>query len=93
MGPSAVAVKIALRDPNSRYHRLGRERLHGFWPCDADRYNVSAESDTLRHIVGALGYLDDLEQDDALPVGKDELAEWWTKRQARLVRHLSRNPL
>jgi hypothetical protein len=58
-----------------------------------ERYNVGAESDTLRHVVGALGYLDDLEQDDALPVGKDELAEWWTKRQARLVRHLSRNPL
>jgi hypothetical protein len=58
-----------------------------------ERYKVSAESDTLRHIVGALGYLDDLEQDDALPMGKDELADWWRKRQARLVRHLARNPL
>ncbi len=58
-----------------------------------ERYNASAESDTLRHIVGALGYLEDLEQDDALPVSKDELADWWRKRQARLVRHLSRNPL
>jgi hypothetical protein len=40
-----------------------------------------------------MGYLDDLEQDDALPVGKGELADWWRKRQARLVRHLARNPL
>jgi Nucleotidyl transferase AbiEii toxin, Type IV TA system len=58
-----------------------------------ERYNVSAGSDGLRHIVSALGYLDDLVQDEALPIGKDELADWWKRRQARLVRHLSRNPL
>jgi Nucleotidyl transferase AbiEii toxin, Type IV TA system len=59
----------------------------------AERYDISSRSDTLAHIVSALGYLDDIEEDDALPVGKDELAAWWKTRQARLVRHLSRNPL
>jgi hypothetical protein len=58
-----------------------------------ERYDLSAGSEALRHIVGALGFLDDLEEDDALPIGKDELTDWWKKRQARLVRHLSRNPL
>ena len=58
-----------------------------------ERYDVSSTSDTIRHIVTALGYLDDIEEDDALPIGKDELAGWWKTRQARLVRHLSRNPL
>jgi hypothetical protein len=58
-----------------------------------ERYNVNVGSEALRHIVIALGYLDDLEQDEALSIGKDELADWWKKRQARLVRHLSRNPL
>lgn len=58
-----------------------------------EHYDVSSTSDTIRHIVTALGYLDDIEEDDALTVGKDELADWWRTRQARLVRHLSRNPL
>ena len=58
-----------------------------------ERYDVSSTSDTVRHIVTALGYLDDIEEDDALPIDKDELADWWRTRQARLVRHLSRNPL
>jgi DNA-binding MarR family transcriptional regulator len=58
-----------------------------------ERYDVISTSDTVRHIVTALGYLDDIEEDDALPIGKDELADWWRTRQARLVRHLSRNPL
>ncbi len=58
-----------------------------------ERYDVSSTSDTVRHIVTALGYLDDIEEDDALPIGKDELAGWWRTRQAHLVRHLSRNPL
>jgi hypothetical protein len=58
-----------------------------------ERYGVDSRSDTLQHIVSALGYLDDLEDDAALPIGKDELADWWKKRQARLVRHLSRSPL
>jgi len=58
-----------------------------------ERYDVSSTSETIRHIVTALGYLDDIEEDDALPIGKDELVAWWRTRQARLVRHLSRNPL
>jgi len=58
-----------------------------------ERYDVSSTSETIRHIVTALGYLDDIEEDDALPIDKDELADWWRTRQARLVRHLSRNPL
>jgi len=57
-----------------------------------ERYSVRPESETLRHIVAALGYLDDLEEDEALPIGKDELAGWWTKRQVRLVRNLGRHP-
>jgi len=46
-----------------------------------ERYDVSSTSDTVRHIVTALGYLDDIEEDDALPIGRDELADWWRTRQ------------
>lgn len=59
----------------------------------AERYGLGPGSEAVRHVVAALGYLDDLEQDDAVPASKNELATWWKKRQARLVRHLSRNPL
>jgi hypothetical protein len=58
-----------------------------------ERYEASPASDTLQHIIRALGYLGDVEEDDSLPVGKDELADWWADRQARLIRHLARNPL
>lgn len=58
-----------------------------------ERYGVSTGSEALRHIVGALGYLDDLEEDEALPISKAELTDWWKKRQARFVRHLARNPV
>jgi hypothetical protein len=40
-------------------------------------YNISSTNDTLAHIVGALGYLHEIEEDDALPADKDELAAWW----------------
>jgi hypothetical protein len=58
-----------------------------------ERYDVSSTSETIRQIVTALGYLDDVEEDDVLPIGKAELAGWWSTRQARLARHLSRNPI
>ncbi len=58
-----------------------------------ERYDAGPQSDTLQHIIRALGYLDDVEEDRALPVSMVELADWWRKRQARLIRHLARNPL
>jgi hypothetical protein len=58
-----------------------------------ERYDASPSSDALQHVVRALGYLGDIEEDDRLPVKRDELADWWAARQARLIRHLARNPL
>jgi hypothetical protein len=55
-----------------------------------DRYLLVPSDAALTHIVGALGYLDDVEEDEALPMGKQEIAEWWQPRQARLVRTLGR---
>jgi Nucleotidyl transferase AbiEii toxin, Type IV TA system len=57
-----------------------------------ERYDVSPQSDTLQHIVRALGYLDDVQQDDAVPISAAELADWWRRRQVRLIRNLARNP-
>ena len=55
------------------------------------RYDLSAQSDTVKHIVRALGHLDDIEEDDSLPIDKAALARWWGERQVRLVRQLGRN--
>ncbi|MBA3808164.1 MAG: nucleotidyl transferase AbiEii/AbiGii toxin family protein [Solirubrobacterales bacterium] len=55
-----------------------------------ERYGLSPSSDALPHLIAALGYLDDVEQDDALPLDLDALVRWWQQRQARLVRELGR---
>lgn len=58
-----------------------------------ERYRVTAQDTAVGQTVKALGYLDDIEEDDLLPLSKDELSAWWAKRQASLVRNLARNPL
>jgi hypothetical protein len=55
-----------------------------------ERYELPPTSDALPHLISALGYLDDVEQDDSLPLDKPALARWWQERQSRLVRELSR---
>lgn len=56
------------------------------------RYDVQPEHVTLRHIVDGLGYLDDVQDDDSLPVGRDEIVSYWRSRQAELIRDLGRFP-
>jgi len=55
-----------------------------------ERYELAPSSEALSHLISALGYLDDVEQDDSLPLNKHALARWWQERQSRLVRELSR---
>jgi len=59
----------------------------------AQRYRLGPADEAVAQVVQSLGYLDDVEDDHALPLTKDELAAWWRARQVRLVRHLARNPL
>jgi hypothetical protein len=55
-----------------------------------ERYRLAPSSEALPRLIGALGHLDDVEQDDSLPLGKRALARWRQERQPRLVRELSR---
>ncbi len=55
-----------------------------------ERYGADPRGPALGHIVRALGYLDDVEADESLPITKEKLAAWWRKRQAALVRGLDR---
>jgi hypothetical protein len=55
------------------------------------RFNVTREHESINHIVKALGYLDDVEEDEMLPATSAELAAWWKRRQARLIKNLARD--
>lgn len=57
------------------------------------RYELTPQNPAIAQVVQALGYLDDIEDDQLLPITKQELAAWWVARQPRLVKHLARNPL
>jgi hypothetical protein len=54
------------------------------------RFGVSEPGHiSIRHVVEALGYLDDVDEDKLLPVKKKELERWWKARQVRLIRNLA----
>ena len=50
-------------------------------PAQPDRY--------IKSIVRALGYLDDVEDDPALPVPRKVIADYWMKRQRSLMKHIA----
>lgn len=54
------------------------------------RYDVKPEDTSIMHIVTALGYLDDVDEDDLLPESKQEIAQYWARRQPEVIRSLSR---
>ena len=68
----------------------GRVTLEDGIALFLERYELAPSSDALSHLVAALGYLDDVEQDDALPIDLKHLTRWWRMRQPRLVRELGR---
>jgi predicted nucleotidyltransferase component of viral defense system len=53
-----------------------------------ERYGLDAASEPLHHLIRSLGYLDDCEDDEEVPISKHELAAWWRKRQAEVIRNL-----
>ncbi len=56
-----------------------------------DRYRLDPADSAIRPLIRAMGYLDDVEEDEALPIAKGELAEWWQRRQATVIRNLGRS--
>jgi predicted nucleotidyltransferase component of viral defense system len=56
------------------------------------RYQVPPGHATIGHIVTALGYLQDVDEDDLLPVEKNVIEAYWRKRQPEIVRSLARFP-
>lgn len=54
------------------------------------RYELEASSQMLEHVVRALGYLDDVDEDELLPERKAEIAAYWARRQPEIIRALGR---
>jgi Nucleotidyl transferase AbiEii toxin, Type IV TA system len=55
------------------------------------RFGVAPEDESIPHIVEALGYLEDVDEDELLPEGKAEIANYWRRRQPQVLRSLSRH--
>lgn len=54
------------------------------------RYGIDASSDALQHLYRAMGDLSDVEADEVLPIGLDELQQWWSRRQVQVLRSSNR---
>jgi len=56
-----------------------------------ERYRPVSPPTVLAAIVRALGYLDDIDEDELLPVSKAEIERYWKRRQPQLVQALDRH--
>jgi Nucleotidyl transferase AbiEii toxin, Type IV TA system len=56
------------------------------------RYQVPPEHPSIGHIIEALGYLDDVDEDDMLPEDRATIAAYWKRRQPEISRNLARFP-
>ena len=54
------------------------------------RYKRNPDNEVLIPVISALGYLDDVDEDDSLPVTKATIDAYWRKRQPEVARHLQR---
>jgi len=69
--------------------RLGRTAEEGI-ALYLERFQVPPEHESVRHVVRGLGYLDDVDDDDLLPVERSEIERYWHRRQPQIVRRMSR---
>jgi hypothetical protein len=53
-----------------------------------ERYQPATPEAVVLHIVRALGYLDDVADDPALPMDRAEIETYWKRRQPEIVRSL-----
>ena len=66
---------------------LGVEEGLGFF---LTRFRRPPENQVLMPVLAALGYFDDVDEDDSLPLGKPEISAYWRRRQPEIARHMQR---
>jgi hypothetical protein len=82
-GGTAIAV----------HHRTARRTLGGGGlQLFLARFQPPYPQEALGHIVRGLGYFDDVEPDDQLPVSRQTIVDYWTSRHPRVIAALGRIP-
>jgi hypothetical protein len=72
--------------------RAGVHRVEQGLAYYRERYGVGPDHVTLSHIVRGLGYLDDVNDDPGLPLGRDDIERYWRTRQPQIARNLQAFP-
>jgi hypothetical protein len=49
------------------------------------RFQPEYPQQAINHILLGLGYFDDVDPDDALPVPRNQIVDYWTRRQPEIV--------
>jgi len=49
------------------------------------RFQPEYPQQAINHILLGLGYFDDVDPDDALPVPRDQIVDYWTRRQPEII--------
>ena len=50
-----------------------------------ERFQPEFPDQALNHIVLGLGYFDDVDPDEALPVSRQQIVDYWTRRQPEII--------
>lgn len=54
------------------------------------RYRLGPADGSVKRLIRAMGFLGDVEEDPALPIERNELVQWWQRRQVNVLRNLGR---
>jgi hypothetical protein len=57
------------------------------------RFQPEYPQQAINHILLGLGYFDDVDPDDALPVPRAQIVDYWTRRQREIVAARGRLPV
>ena len=49
------------------------------------RFHPEYPQQAINHILLGLGYFDDVDPDDALPITRSDIVDYWTRRQPEIV--------
>jgi hypothetical protein len=71
--------------------RTGRTADEGL-ALFVERFRPEYPQQAINHILLGLGYFDDVDPDDALPVSRAEIVDYWTGRQREIVAARGRLP-
>jgi hypothetical protein len=70
--------------------RQGHRRVEEGIALALEKYRPKAASAFVQSIVRGLGYLDDVQEDPAIPMARAEVTAYWERRVPEIVRSLSR---